>query len=60
MNANRQAILYHAMRVAQRFSVLAVGFSTVLYWVILINVAVTGYGRARDGWPPMASPHGVR
>ena len=42
MNANRQAILYHAVRAAQRLSVLAVGFSTVLYWAMLINVAVTG------------------
>jgi hypothetical protein len=42
MTAKRQAILYHGVRVAQRVSLLAVGFSTVLYWVMLLNVAVTG------------------
>ena len=42
MTAKRQAILYHTVRVAQQFSVLALAFNTVLYWIVLLNVEISG------------------
>ncbi|HEV7454258.1 MAG TPA: hypothetical protein VGO07_03280 [Candidatus Saccharimonadales bacterium] len=38
----KQAIMYHTVRIAQRFSLLALAFSTVLYWVTLITIEISG------------------
>ncbi|MET0779499.1 MAG: hypothetical protein ABWY71_01555 [Candidatus Saccharimonadales bacterium] len=38
----KQAAIYHTVRVAQRFSLLALAFSTVLYWVLLITIEISG------------------
>jgi hypothetical protein len=39
---NKQTMVYHTARVAQRFSLLALAFSTVLYWITLITIEVSG------------------
>jgi hypothetical protein len=38
----KEAITYHTVRVAQRLSLLALVFSTVLYWVTLITIEISG------------------
>jgi hypothetical protein len=36
--------LYYALRIVQRFSLLLMGMATIIYWIVLINLAITNSG----------------